>query len=56
MKNRNTALSLAAQVLPIFDDHTDVMSVRQTGFALLVSNSVQEAHDFTLTPFSETVK
>ncbi len=40
--------SLAAQGLSIFGDHQDVMGVRQTGFALLSSNSVQEAHDFTL--------
>ena len=42
------ARSLAAQALSIFGDHTDVMSVRQTGFALLSSNSVQEAHDMAL--------
>ena len=40
--------SLAAQGLSIFGDHQDVMGVRQTGFALLASNSVQEAHDFAL--------
>ena len=42
------ARSLAAQALSIFGDHTDVMGVRQTGFALLASGSVQEAHDFAL--------
>lgn len=42
------ARSLAAQALSIFGDHQDVMAVRQTGFALLSSNSVQEAHDFAL--------
>ena len=42
------ARSLAAQGLSIFGDHQDVMGVRQTGFALLASNSVQEAHDFAL--------
>jgi len=42
------ARSLAAQGLSIFGDHQDVMGVRQTGFALLSSNSVQEAHDFAL--------
>jgi len=42
------ARSLAAQALSIFGDHSDVMSVRQTGFALLASGSVQEAHDFAL--------
>lgn len=39
------ARSLAAQGLSIFGDHQDVMAVRQTGFALLGSASVQEAHD-----------
>ncbi len=43
-----TARSLAAQALSIFGDHQDVMAVRQTGFALLASNSVQEAHDLAL--------
>jgi len=42
------ARSLAAQALSIFGDHSDVMSVRQTGFALLAAGSVQEAHDFAL--------
>lgn len=42
------ARSIAAQALSIFGDHTDVMGVRQTGFALLASGSVQEAHDFAL--------
>jgi len=42
------ARSLATQALSIFGDHSDVMSVRQTGFALLASNSVQEAHDMAL--------
>ena len=39
------ARSLAYHALSIFGDHTDVMSCRQTGFAMLCSNSVQEAHD-----------
>ena len=39
------ARSIAAQGLSIFGDHQDVMAVRQTGFALLGSASVQEAHD-----------
>ncbi len=41
-----TARSLAAQGLSIFGDHSDVMAVRQTGFAMLGSASVQEAQDF----------
>src|SRR5690606_33307524 len=40
------ARSLAAQALSIFCDHSDVMSARGTGFAMVASNSVQEAHDF----------
>ena len=40
------ARSVAAQALSIFGDHSDVMATRGTGFALLASNSVQEAHDF----------
>ncbi|MGA2037403.1 MAG: pyruvate:ferredoxin (flavodoxin) oxidoreductase, partial [Acidimicrobiales bacterium] len=39
------ARSLATQALSIFGDHSDVMAVRQTGFAMLASSSVQEAHD-----------
>ncbi len=42
------ARSLAAQALSIFGDHSDVMAVRQTGFALLASASVQEAHDLAV--------
>jgi len=42
------ARALAAQGLSIFGDHSDVMSVRGTGFAFLSSASVQEAHDFAL--------
>jgi pyruvate-ferredoxin/flavodoxin oxidoreductase len=40
------ARSLAAQGLSIFGDHSDVMAARNTGWAMLSSNSVQEAHDF----------
>src|ERR1700746_290065 len=39
------ARSVATQALSIFGDHSDVMAVRQTGFAMLASSSVQEAHD-----------
>lgn len=42
------ARSLAAQGLSIFGDHQDVMAARTTGFAMLSSASVQEAHDFAL--------
>ena len=40
-----TARTLATHALSIFGDHSDVMACRQTGFALLCSSSVQEAHD-----------
>ncbi|MCA9103085.1 MAG: pyruvate:ferredoxin (flavodoxin) oxidoreductase, partial [Planctomycetales bacterium] len=40
-----TARTVATHALSIFGDHSDVMAVRQTGFALLCSGSVQEAHD-----------
>ncbi|MDR2828004.1 MAG: pyruvate:ferredoxin (flavodoxin) oxidoreductase [Acholeplasmatales bacterium] len=39
------ARSIAAQALSIFGDHQDVMATRQTGFALLATNSVQEVMD-----------
>ncbi len=40
-----SARSLAAQALSIFGDHSDVMSVRQTGFAILATGSIQEEMD-----------
>ena len=49
------ARSLAAQGLSIFGDHSDVMAVRQTGFALLASASVQEAHDLALVAQAATL-
>jgi pyruvate-ferredoxin/flavodoxin oxidoreductase len=42
------ARTVATHALSIFGDHSDVMAVRSTGFAMLASNSVQEAHDFAL--------
>ena len=42
------ARTLATHALSIFGDHSDVMAARATGFALLCSNSVQEAGDFAL--------
>jgi pyruvate-ferredoxin/flavodoxin oxidoreductase len=42
------ARSVAAQALSIFGDHSDVMAARQTGFGMLASASVQEAHDLAL--------
>lgn len=42
------ARSIATHALSIFGDHSDVMAARATGFAMLCSNSVQEAADFAL--------
>ncbi len=39
------ARAVATHALSIFGDHSDVMAVRATGFAMLASSSVQEAHD-----------
>ncbi|HEX9092443.1 MAG TPA: pyruvate:ferredoxin (flavodoxin) oxidoreductase, partial [Coriobacteriia bacterium] len=50
------ARSLAAQGLSIFGDHSDVMAVRQTGYALLCSNSVQEAHDLAAVAHLATLR
>lgn len=50
------ARSLAYHALSIFGDHTDVMSCRQTGFAMLCSNSVQEAHDFAAIAQTSTLR
>src|SRR5580765_1872712 len=50
------ARSLAAQGLSIFGDHADVMAVRQTGWALLASNSVQEAQDLALIAHASTLQ
>ncbi|ABB40031.1 pyruvate ferredoxin/flavodoxin oxidoreductase [Oleidesulfovibrio alaskensis G20] len=43
-----SARALASHALSIFGDHQDVMACRQTGFAFLASNSVQEAMDMAL--------
>ncbi len=50
------ARSLAAQALSIFGDHSDVMAARNTGWAFLASNSVQEAGDFALIAHAATLK
>ncbi|MDA3874356.1 MAG: pyruvate:ferredoxin (flavodoxin) oxidoreductase, partial [Kiritimatiellae bacterium] len=42
------ARAVATHALSIFGDHSDVMATRSTGFALLASANVQEAHDFAL--------
>ncbi|WP_198962775.1 pyruvate:ferredoxin (flavodoxin) oxidoreductase [Mangrovitalea sediminis] len=50
------ARSLAAQALSIFGDHSDVMAVRGTGFALMASASIQEAHDSALIAQAATLE
>jgi pyruvate-ferredoxin/flavodoxin oxidoreductase len=42
------ARAIATQALSIFGDHSDVMSARMVGFAMLAAASVQEAHDLAL--------
>ncbi|MCL4477288.1 MAG: pyruvate:ferredoxin (flavodoxin) oxidoreductase [Nitrospirae bacterium] len=51
-----TARSLACQGLSIFGDHSDVMAVRATGFAMLCSQDVQEAMDFALIAQAATLE
>jgi pyruvate-ferredoxin/flavodoxin oxidoreductase len=51
-----SARALAAHALSIFGDHQDVMACRQTGFAMLSSNSVQEAMDMALVAHLATLK
>jgi len=51
-----SARTLATHALSIFGDHSDVMSTRATGFALLASNSVQEAMDFALIAQAATLE
>ncbi len=48
--------SLATQALSIFGDHSDVMGIRASGFALLCSGSVQEAHDNALIAQAATLE
>ncbi|HWR11033.1 MAG TPA: pyruvate:ferredoxin (flavodoxin) oxidoreductase, partial [Rectinemataceae bacterium] len=50
------ARAVAAQALSIFGDHQDVMAARQTGWALLASNNVQEVMDFALIAHAATLK
>ncbi|MCF6247377.1 MAG: pyruvate:ferredoxin (flavodoxin) oxidoreductase [Desulfobacula sp.] len=51
-----TARSISAHALSIFGDHQDVMAARQTGFAMLASNSVQEAQDLALVAHLATME
>ena len=51
-----SARALAMHALSIFGDHSDVMACRQTGFAMLSSNSVQEAMDLALVAHLATLE
>ena len=51
-----SARALAAQSLAIFGDHTDVMGCRNTGYAMLAANSVQEEMDMALVAHLATYK
>ncbi len=51
-----SARSLAAQALSIFGDHSDVMSTRQTGFAMLATGSVQEIMDIAAVAHLAAIK
>ena len=50
------ARALATHALSIFGDHSDVMSVRSTGFAMLSSHNVQAAHDLTAIAHAATLR
>ncbi len=51
-----SARSLAAQSLSIFGDHSDVMSTRNTGFAMTAASSIQETMDMALVAHLATLK
>ncbi len=51
-----SARSVATHALSIFGDHSDVMAARQTGFAMLASNSVQEVMDLAAVAHLSTLK
>jgi pyruvate-ferredoxin/flavodoxin oxidoreductase len=50
------ARAVATHALSIFGDHSDVMAARTTGFAMLSSSSVQEAHDFAAVAHAATLR
>ncbi|WP_377105207.1 pyruvate:ferredoxin (flavodoxin) oxidoreductase [Propionicimonas sp. T2.31MG-18] len=50
------ARTVATHALSIFGDHSDVMSARTTGWAMLCASSVQEAHDFALVAHAATLR
>jgi len=51
-----SARAVAKHALSIFGDHSDVMACRSTGFAMLASNSPQEAHDLALVAHAATLE
>lgn len=51
-----SARALAAQALSIFGDHSDIMSTRQTGFAMLMAGGVQEVMDLSAVSHLVTLK
>ncbi len=50
------ARSIATHALSIFGDHQDIYATRMTGFAILASSSVQQAHDLTAISYLSTIK
>ncbi|MEB2345717.1 MAG: pyruvate:ferredoxin (flavodoxin) oxidoreductase [Deltaproteobacteria bacterium] len=50
------ARAIATHALSIFGDHSDVMAARATGFAMLASASVQEAHDLALVAHAASLR
>ncbi|HEY3407536.1 MAG TPA: pyruvate:ferredoxin (flavodoxin) oxidoreductase [Propionicimonas sp.] len=50
------ARTVATHALSIFGDHSDVMTARMTGWAMLAASSVQEAHDFALVAHAATLR
>ena len=51
-----SARTVAKHALSIFNDHSDVMACRATGFAMLCSNNVQESMDLALVAHLATLK
>ena len=51
-----SARALAYQAISIYGDHSDVMATRATGFAMLPSRSVQEAHDMAVIAQASTLE
>ena len=48
--------SLATQALSIFGDHQDIYACRQTGFCMLASTNVQDAHNLALVAHSSALE